>query len=246
MASDSDILPFIIQLSDTVDLDEVTKNISNLSRPKAVYTALSQKAESTQGPLVQELTRLGVQFRTYWIVNMIAVKANVSVIKSIAARDDVRLLESNHPFQVPLEQPVLDQPRNVNVGEGIEWNIVWVLAPYAWSKGFSGENMVIANADTGVDFEHPALEKQYRGFFDEDVFLHDYNWWDAIHESIHTTCGPNSPFPCDDNNHGTHTTGTAVGQDCSNQETCNLIGVAPEAEWIACRNMDAGVGTAQT
>eukprot|EP01121_Diplochlamys_sp_Union-15-3_P006517 TRINITY_DN169_c0_g1_i4.p1 TRINITY_DN169_c0_g1~~TRINITY_DN169_c0_g1_i4.p1 ORF type:complete len:483 (-),score=115.10 TRINITY_DN169_c0_g1_i4:39-1487(-) len=244
VAKDSDILPFIVQLADTVDLDEVTKNIPNLSRPKAVYTALSEKAQSSQGPLIAELTRMGVQFRSYWIVNMIAVKANTSVINAIASRDDVRLLESNHPFRVPLEQPDLYQPSNVSLG--IEWNIQWVLAPFAWSKGFRGENMVVANADTGVEFDHPALEKQYRGYFDEDVFLHDYNWWDAIHESTRTTCGPNSKFPCDDNNHGTHTTGTAVGQDCDNPDLCNLIGVAPEAEWIACRNMDAGVGTAQT
>src|SRR5690606_32120749 len=39
--------------------------------------------------------------------------------------------------------------------------------------------------------------------------------------------------------HGTHTVGTAVGSDGSQ----NVIGVAPKAKWIACRNMDGGDGT---
>jgi subtilisin family serine protease len=34
----------------------------------------------------------------------------------------------------------------------------------------------------------------------------------------------------DDNGHGTHTTGTAVGST-----NTRIIGVAPEAQWIACR-----------
>ncbi|MFM2392945.1 MAG: hypothetical protein RLZZ546_927, partial [Bacteroidota bacterium] len=52
----------------------------------------------------------------------------------------------------------------------------------------------------------------------------------------------NSPFPCDDNNHGTHTMGTMVGDDYAG----NQIGVAPLAKWIGCRNMDEGDGVLST
>ncbi|MGD1992194.1 MAG: S8 family serine peptidase, partial [Anaerolineae bacterium] len=48
-----------------------------------------------------------------------------------------------------------------------------------------------------------------------------------------------SPEPCDDHGHGTHTMGTMVGDDGGD----NQIGVAPGAEWIGCRNMDRGYGT---
>ena len=54
---------------------------------------------------------------------------------------------------------------------------------------------------------------------------HDYNW----HDSIHTgggSCGANSPVPCDDYGHGTHTIGTAVGSDGG----ANQIGVAPGSQ----------------
>ena len=53
---------------------------------------------------------------------------------------------------------------------------------------------------------------------------------------------PESPEPCDDNGHGTHTTGTTVGDDGAG----NQIGVAPGAKWIGCRNMDQGNGTPAT
>lgn len=51
-------------------------------------------------------------------------------------------------------------------------------------------------------------------------------------------CGYKSREPCDDQGHGTHVASTAVG--------CNGYGVAPGARWIACRNMDRGVGSAET
>ena len=42
---------------------------------------------------------------------------------------------------------------------------------------------------------------------------HNYNWHDSIHDSVGNPCGNDSPFPCDDFFHGTHTTGTAIGDD---------------------------------
>ena len=68
---------------------------------------------------------------------------------------------------------------------------------------------------------------------------HNYNWHDSIHDSVGNPCGNDSPFPCDDIGHGTHTTGTAIGDDGMG----NQIGMAPGAKWIGCRNMDQGNGT---
>ena len=68
---------------------------------------------------------------------------------------------------------------------------------------------------------------------------HNYNWHDSIHDSVGNPCGNDSPFPCDDFFHGSHTTGTAIGDDGMG----NQIGMAPGAKWIGCRNMDVGNGT---
>jgi len=108
-----------------------------------------------------------------------------------------------------------------------------------WGTGNRGKGFVVANADTGVAWQHPALVRQYRG--SGTTVNHNFNWWDAIHDGGNNRCGLDSQVPCDDNGHGTHTTGTAVGFD-HNGYYC---GVAPEAQWIACRNMNAGFGTPQ-
>ena len=42
------------------------------------------------------------------------------------------------------------------------------------------KGMVIAGADTGVQWDHPALKSHYRGW-DGSLVSHDYNWHDAIH-----------------------------------------------------------------
>jgi len=95
----------------------------------------------------------------------------------------------------------------------------------------------VASQDTGVRWTHNALKPQYRGWNGTSAD-HNYNWWDAIHDSVSNPCGNNSQQPCDDYFHGSHTTGSAVGSDGG----VNQIGVAPGAKWIGCRNMDQGNG----
>src|SRR5262249_13527964 len=98
----------------------------------------------------------------------------------------------------------------------------------------------IRGADSGYRWDHTALKNNYRGF-DGATANNDYNWHDSIH-SGGGICGADSPGPCDDSGHGTHTMGTAVGDDGQG----NQIGMAPGAKWIGCRNMDRGNGTPAT
>jgi subtilisin family serine protease len=122
----------------------------------------------------------------------------------------------------------------------IEWNILKVNADDVWAAGVTGEGAVIAGADTGYDWDHPALKEMYRGWNGVSAD-HNYNWHDAIH-SGGGSCGPDTNQPCDDNGHGTHTMGTMVGDDGG----VNRIGMAPGARWIGCRNMNVGNGTPTT
>ncbi len=113
-------------------------------------------------------------------------------------------------------------------------------APDVWAQGFTGQGAVVGGQDTGYQWDHPALINQYRGW-NGTTADHNYNWHDAIH-SGGGVCGANSPEPCDDSGHGTHTMGTMVGDDGAG----NQIGMAPGARWIGCRNMDQGNGTPAT
>src|SRR5206468_2785196 len=124
----------------------------------------------------------------------------------------------------------------------VEWNIERVHAPEVWNAfGTKGEGMVVGTADTGVQWDHPALKPHYRGW-DGSTASHDYNWHDAVHDGNVLRCPNDSPTPCDgyDPTHGTHVTGTMIGDDGAGNQT----GVAPGAQWIGCRNMeDSGDGT---
>src|SRR5207237_3341824 len=64
-------------------------------------------------------------------------------------------------------------------------------------------------------------------------------WHESIPDSVGNPCGNDSPSPCDDYFHGSHTPGTGIAVDGRG----NHIGMAPGAKWIGCRNMDVGNGT---
>jgi serine protease AprX len=201
-----------------------------------VMETLRAVAEATQPPVRKLLQELGVPFRAYWIVNMFWVKGNEATAKALAALPDVAAILPNP--RVRLERPQAEE--SALAPEAIEWGITKTGAPSVWALGFRGQGVVVAGQDTGYQWDHPALKSKYRGW-NGSVADHNYNWHDAIH-SGGGVCGANSPVPCDDDSHGTHTMGTMVGHDGGN----NQIGMAPDAKWIGCRNMDQGVGTPAT
>lgn len=121
------------------------------------------------------------------------------------------------------------------------WGISKTKTDQVWSQlSIKGKGDVVAGQDTGYEWEHAAIKDQYRGWNGSSAD-HNYNWWDAIH-ATGSSCGKDSQEPCDDSEHGTHTMGTMVGND--NNGTS--IGMAPEAKWIGCRNMNANNGTVTT
>ncbi|HSJ88362.1 MAG TPA: S8 family serine peptidase [Anaerolineales bacterium] len=210
-------------------------------RGRIVFDALRNVAASTQPAVRAQLDALGLRYRAYWIANTFAVEGNRAAVEALAARPDVQAIESDRAFSVQLEQPAAQAPEAATT---VGWDLSWINVPNVWALGDTGQNTVYANADTGVQWDHPALKSHYRGW-NGTAANHNYNWWDAIHADIDgngNPCGFSLTVPCDDNGHGTHTMGTGVGDDGAG----NQIGVAPGAKWIGCRNMDANVGRPST
>jgi serine protease AprX len=217
---------------------------ARMAKSRAVFEALRSTAQASQPALAQVFSSRGIAYQPFWIVNAIAVRASAALVQELAARSDVAAIVSNAPFYVPLEEP---EPSTaaIQAGNSVGWNLSWVKAPEMWAMGITGQGIVYANADTGVQWDHPALMGQYRGWNGSSV-VHDYNWWDGVRDAIpgvpDQACGVASRAPCDDHGHGTHTTGIGVGTSISGQQ----IGVASGAKWIGCRNMLAGVGRPST
>ncbi|MBI2877425.1 MAG: S8 family serine peptidase [Candidatus Tectomicrobia bacterium] len=207
-----------------------------------IYHTLRRVALESQKGLAQWLDRQGVSYRQFWIVNQILVQGDEALLREVLKRDEVARIDAN-PYVRGIIDPIRnpDQSR-ISGDQAVEWGVQKVKADQVWNTfGTKGQGIVVAGQDTGVYWTHPALKRQYRGWNGSNAD-HNYNWHDAIHTAIGNPCGIDSPEPCDDDNHGTHTMGTMVGDDGGT----NQIGVAPGAQWVACRNMDQGVGTPAT
>ena len=226
---------FMVVLADQADLRPAAALPTKTEKGRFVYDALRNKSQTTQGPILQWLRERGIEPRSFYIINAILVKGSREIAESLAGRPDVARVEGNPHIQNLLPQPLpaVGSPLQPEVPKTIEPGITYTHAPQVWALGFTGQGIVVAGADTGVRWTHDALKPHYRGW-DGQTANHDYNWHDAVHDSVGNPCGNDSPFPCDDNGHGTHTIGTVVGDDGAG----NQIGMAPGAKWIACRNTD--------
>lgn len=230
----------LVVLEEQADLSPARSLPDKLSKGVYVYEELQRLAQRSQAPLLAELERIGLPYRSYWIANLVWVRGDRQAVERLARRPDVARLYANPRARMmpPEASAGVPQPQSV---EAVEWNIAHVNADDVWALGFTGQGVVIGGQDTGYEWGHPALIEPYRGW-DGATANHNYNWHDAIHEDNGVNpCGFDSPTPCDDNRHGTHTMGTMVGLDGSDQ-----IGMAPGAEWIGCRNMENGWGTPET
>src|SRR5947207_281851 len=229
---------FMVVLSDQADLSWAAAMRTKNEKGRYVRDTLWNKSQATQGPILQWLRERGIEHRSFYIVNAVWVKGNRAIAEALAARSDVARVEGNPRIQNFAQPFPAVEPSQPSVPETVEPGINYTHAPQVWALGFTGQGVVVAGADTGFRWTHNAIKPHYRGW-NGVTADHDYNWHDSIHDSSGNPCGNDSPFPCDDDGHGTHTLGTAIGDDGAG----NQIGMAPGAQCIGCRNMDVGTGT---
>lgn len=91
----------------------------------------------------------------------------------------------------------------------------YVGAPEVWRMGYTGEGMVVAVIDSGVDYTHPELAHAFG----------DYKGYDFVDED---------DDPMDGGYHGTHVAGTIVASS---------FGIAPDAQVLAYRVLGPAGGT---
>ncbi|MCB0636154.1 MAG: S8 family peptidase, partial [Lewinella sp.] len=216
-----------------------------------VFNQVRAVAERTQGNVRRLLTAAGQDYRAFRIVNALVARLDYNQARQIAALSEVKQLQAN-PW-APLDEPLRDRSTVGHSRNVIEWGLERIQADDVWALGIQGSGIVVGGQDTGVEWYHPNIQQQYRGYSLEGDVDHNYNWHDAIHElsplngdtindPSQNPCGLDSAVPCDDNNHGTYTVSIMIGDDGAGNQT----GVAPLATWMGCRNMDRGAGSPAT
>jgi serine protease AprX len=244
---DRDHADVLVILREQADLTPVKNIKTKLEKAQFVFARLRETAARSQVNAVRILRERRAFANSLYIVNAVAVeRADRDLLHALAALPEVKSIAFDPTvyFSGPVED-VEDKLLPAERG-AVEWGIEKINAPAVWALGYRGQGITIGGADTGYDWQHPALRSKYRGFSAAvgGTVDHSYNWHDAIHtasplnSSPVNPCGFDARKPCDDGSHGTHTMGSMVGDDGQG----NQIGVAPGARWIGCRNMERGYG----
>ena len=124
-----------------------------------MYSTLLSKSQSTQGPILQWLQERKLDHRSFYIVNAILVTGTREVAEAMAARPDVARVEGNPVIHNNLPQlgPTVEAPPYLLRPDTIEPGIVYTHAPQVWALGFTGQDIVVGSADSGVRWTHAYL-----------------------------------------------------------------------------------------
>lgn len=190
----------IYLMKDQVDLDAFAKKHANMhvdARAELLVKTLVATAKNGQSQFISWLDGQGIQFTSYHLPSFVAARMDRHVPKAIMDAS-VRMIIPNSIVKADLENVESTSFESKN---SIDWNVKWIKASDLHEKGITGKGMVVANSDTGIKWNHPALLPSYRGRGVDGSVNHNYAWWDALHHPIdkpENVCGYNLTIPCDD------------------------------------------------
>ena len=178
------------------------------------------------------VTSIDSNFSTSYGYGLVDATAAITNIVGQATVDGVTDLEAN------------DLGNNVSATN--QWGNDLIKVPEVWSQGFTGEGVVVAVIDSGVDIDHEDLAANI--WINEDEVADDgidndgngyvddiYGWnFGSGQDNNEVTPGNDS----DSQDHGTHVAGIIAAQD----NDIGITGVAPDAELMVLRMGDIVTG----
>jgi len=234
-ASKLSVIAFLEQRADVPQLSAAlrARRATRLERHAEIVGALKEASTSQAGLIarLEELERAGrvTGHTSYWITNAVVFEGDAAAIREVGLRSDVATVTLN--FRAELIAPVgtpSDEAEARGIGSATP-GMRAIQADRVWNElGINGAGRLVANCDTGVDGNHPALASRWRGVNGGTAAE---SWLDVI--------GSPSSFPADGGSHGTHVMGTITGLGVA---TGDSIGVAWGAQWIACNAINQGAG----
>ena len=210
-------VPVIIYFKDSVKQNVIKfKKINNLSLSKKsrklvrrdLLKSLKKRANNSRKSFKQILRSNNISIdRDLWMINAVAVNVPPQLVNALSVMPQVARID--YDSVITLATTVTAPPGPA------QWNHDLIKVSDVWNEGFTGEGVVIASMDTGVEGAHPDLAASWRGGTN--------SWYDPF---LFTT----QPYDSAES-HGTSVMGVMVGGDASGTQ----IGVAPGAKWISVK-----------
>jgi hypothetical protein len=198
--------------------------------------------------------------RVLWVGGAVAAELTPEQVRSLDGQPGVRRVHYDGLVQVDLAAgpaaPTLlvwapGLPPAQDAWGEVPWGLEVIGAPTLWQAGATGEGVVVATLDSGVDGDHPLLRRKWRGLSTSPAL----GWFDPWGLT---------EFPNDDDGlagvgHGT-TVMTVVlgslevgdtliesGQPRVVEDEFDVVtGVAPGAEWVAVNGFEGFGGATYT
>ena len=161
---------------------------------------------------------------SHWLANYINCEVTRDVISLIAQHPDVYMIGYDEE-KILVSNDTYERAENyTNMTE----NISKVHADDIWAMGYTGDGVIVAVIDSGVNYNHVDIADHLWDGGDEFP-NHGYNTYDGNDD------------PMDKYGHGSHCAGTICGDGTSGTKT----GIAPNAILMCVKSVsDEGTGTA--
>ena len=207
-----------------------------------VIEALKANARANQGPILRQLEQWKAErkvegYTAHWVENIIVVSGTNEIVQELLNNPAVKAIEPN--FTTELIAPVSSRgpvrfvrPSSLDNEQTTPGQDAIGATRVNRELGITGQGVLVANCDTGVDWEHPALVTHFRGRPGGAPMAEC--WLDLLGGS------PNAPS--DNNGHGSHVMGTICGREIRGNGDTITVGSAPNAEFICTNPINQGVG----
>jgi len=244
------------------ELKQATTYLSRKERQKEVVRVLKEFAAEQQQAVLAFLENAKPQnlvshIDILWAANTVVFSAVPQVIYDLAEDFD-EIAEIR--YDAPIDQSELEDPtepsKPVPPGDGTtlapQQGLILINAPAVWAEGDSGQGVLVANIDTGCDWDHPDLINNIWNNLGEDFDGdgHTLEWsgsaWifdpgdingvdddtnGKIDDFIGWNFSSNNNNPSPSGNHGTMTSGLVCGDGTNGTQT----GVAPRAKLMTLK-----------